>query len=311
MEEEARAETVEGGATMINTRIIEIDPRELKLLKMNARFMRHEEFQRLVANIKQDGQLTSAPFAALDPADGKYEVLSGNHRTQAAISAGLEKIPCIVTDDELSEEQRIAIQLSHNAIVGQDDPDILKKLYDKILDIDLKEYSGLDDKTLGLLDKAQSQAMSEANLEFQVLSIVYLPDELKEAQRIIDKAREAVKSSAVWLATDSEYEKWLDAQETVSAAYNVKNVSAAMQLIFKVFEEHLGELAEGWAGTDPKNDNTMWVPLSTVLGRSKIPVGSAKVIKKALDRMVGHGDITNKNLWEGLEYLCADYLGGD
>ena len=50
---------------MINTRIIEIDPRELKLLKMNARFMRHEEFQRLVANIKRDGQLTSAPFAAL------------------------------------------------------------------------------------------------------------------------------------------------------------------------------------------------------------------------------------------------------
>ena len=119
---------------MINTRIIEIDPRELKLLKMNARFMRHEEFQRLVANIKRDGQLTSAPFAALDPADGKYEVLSGNHRVQAAISAGLQTIPCIITDDPLSEEQRIAIQLSHNAIVGQDDPDILKKLYDKILD---------------------------------------------------------------------------------------------------------------------------------------------------------------------------------
>lgn len=297
---------------MINTRIIEIDPRELKLLKMNARFMRHEEFQRLVANIKKDGQLTSAPFAVLDPEDGKYEVLSGNHRTQAAVSAGLEKIPCIVTDDVMTEEQRIAIQLSHNAIVGQDDPDILKKLYDKILDIDLKEYSGLDDKTLGLLDKAQSQAMTEANLEFQVLSIVYLPDELKEAQRVIDLARDSVKSgSAVWLARDSDYEKWLDAQETVSSAYNVKNVSAAMQLIFKVFEEHLCELADGWTGTDSKNDNSMWVPMSTVIGRSKIPVGSAKIIKKALDRMVGHGDITHKNLWEGLEYLCADYLGGE
>lgn len=214
---------------MINTRIIEIDPRELKLLKMNARFMRHEEFQRLVANIKRDGQLTSAPFAALDPADGKYEVLSGNHRVQAAISAGLQTIPCIITDDPLSEEQRIAIQLSHNAIVGQDDPDILKKLYDKILDIDLKEYSGLDDKTLGLLDKAQSQAMSEANLEFQVLSIVYLPDELKAAQAVIDKARDAVKNCEnVWLATDKEYEKWLDAQEIASSAYNVKNVSAAI-----------------------------------------------------------------------------------
>lgn len=297
---------------MINTRIIEIDPRELKLLKMNARFMRHEEFQRLVANIKRDGQLTSAPFAALDPADGKYEVLSGNHRVQAAISAGLQTIHCIITDDPLSEEQRIAIQLSHNAIVGQDDPDILKKLYDKILDIDLKEYSGLDDKTLGLLDKAQSQAMSEANLEFQVLSIVYLPDELKAAQAVIDKARDAVKNCEnVWLATDKEYEKWLDAREIASSAYNVKNVSAAMQIIFKVFENNLNQLTDGWENADPKNDNSMWVPIATLLGRSKIPVGSAKVIKKALDRMVGHGDITNKNLWEGLEYLCADYLGGE
>ena len=250
--------------------------------------------------------------AALDPADGKYEVLSGNHRVQAAISAGLQTIPCIITDDPLSEEQRIAIQLSHNAIVGQDDPDILKKLYDKILDIDLKEYSGLDDKTLGLLDKAQSQAMSEANLEFQVLSIVYLPDELKAAQAVIDKARDAVKNCEnVWLATDKEYEKWLDAQEIASSAYNVKNVSAAMQIIFKVFENNLNQLTEGWENADPKNDNSMWVPIATLLGRSKIPVGSAKVIKKALDRMVGHGDITNKNLWEGLEYLCADYLGGE
>ena len=67
----------------------------------------------------------------------------------------------------------------------------------------------------------------------------------------------------------------LDAQETASSAYNVKNVSAAMQLIFKVFEDNLGQLAEGWEGVDPKNDNSMWVPISTIIGRSKIPVGSA------------------------------------
>lgn len=295
----------------ISTRVIEIDPKELKLLKENARFMRHEEYQRLVANIKKDGVLTSAPFAWLDKSDGKYEVLSGNHRVQAAVAAGLEVIPCIVTDDEIPEERRIAIQLSHNAIVGQDDPDTLKRLYDKILNLDLKEYSGLDDKTLQLLDKATSQAMSEANLEYQTLSIVFLPDELKEAQRVIDKAKEEVKSSdGVWLAKESEYERWLDNQETVSASYNVKNVSAAMRIIFKVFEENLTQLSEGWFEND-KNDNMQWVPISTVIGRTKIPAGSAKVIKRALDRMVGRGDITNKNLWEGLEYLCADYLGGN
>lgn len=99
----------------MKTRIIQIDPRELKLLQLNARYMRHEEYQRLVANVKRDGQLTSAPFACKD--GDKYLVLSGNHRTQAAIAAGLETIPCIVTDDELSEDQKISIQLSHNSLV--------------------------------------------------------------------------------------------------------------------------------------------------------------------------------------------------
>lgn len=292
----------------MQTKVIQVDPKTLKLLEVNARFMRHEEFQRLVANIKRDGQLTSAPFAARNE-DGTYEVLSGNHRVQAAIAAGLETIPCIITDDEISKEQRIAIQLSHNAIVGQDDPDTLKKLYDEIFDIDLKEYSGLDDKALGLLDKASSQAMTEANLEYQVMSIVYLPDELADAQRIIDKAKESVKNSAaVWLAKDNEYDRWLDAQEIASSAYNVKNVSAAIKIILDVFDNNLVQLAEGWNGGDTKNDKSTWVPLATVIGRTKIPVSGAKIIKSALDKMVGAGKITQKNLYNGLVKLCADYI---
>lgn len=292
----------------MQTRVINVDPKKLKLLEVNARFMRHEEFQRLVANVKRDGQLTSAPFAAIT-ADGTYEVLSGNHRVQAAIAADLKSIPCIITDDELSREQRIAIQLSHNSIVGQDDPDTLKKLYDEIIDIDLKEYSGLDDKTLELLDKVSSQAMTEANLEYQILSIVYLPDELKEAQRIIDKSLEAVKNSAmVWLAKDSEYDRWLDAQEIASATHNVKNVASAIDLVLRVFERNMHQLAEAW---EDDVDDKHWVPIESVIGRSKIPVGSAKVIRKAIDTMLSRKEVTSKNMWQALEYMAADYLSGE
>ena len=39
----------------MKTRIIQIDPRELKLLKLNARFMRHEEYQRLTAKYNAAG----------------------------------------------------------------------------------------------------------------------------------------------------------------------------------------------------------------------------------------------------------------
>jgi len=269
--------------------------------------MKHEEFNRLVANIKKDGKLTSTPFLYFE--DSEYLCLSGNHRTRASIEAGLDEIDCLATDTPLTEEQKIAIQLSHNAITGQDDPATLKELYEKILDTELKKYSGLDDKTLELLDKFGTFSISEANLRFQTLSMVFLPDDLEAAKQVIAQAIEVNKSSdETWLARMSAYDQWLDSQEVASSAHNVKNVATAVDLILKVFERNVGQLSEAWI--DSGNDKN-WVPIESVIGRNKIPTGSAKVIRKALDKMAGRGDITTSNFWQGLEYLCADYLAGE
>ena len=46
----------------METEIIKINPRDIKLLEVNARYMKPDEYQKLVANIKKDGQLTSVPF---------------------------------------------------------------------------------------------------------------------------------------------------------------------------------------------------------------------------------------------------------
>ena len=289
----------------METRIIEIDPRKLKLLKLNARYMRHEEYQKLVANIKRDGQLTSAPFACKD-GDG-YLVLSGNHRTQAAIAAGLETIPCIVTDDELSEDQRISIQLSHNALSGKDDPFILKELYDSILDLSWKEYSGLDDKTLEMLDKMSSQSLSEANLQFQTLSMVFLPDELADAQKVIDTVKDAAKNAdATWLTKRSHYDDWLDAQESVQASYGIKNVATSVDLILKIFMQNITQLQESY---ECPEDDKKWVPLETVVGRSKIPAKSAKILARAMQKVQGVENLKKNELWRGLEILAEKYLG--
>ncbi len=39
----------------MQTKVIHVDPKTLKLLEMNARFMRHEEFQRLACVFYEDG----------------------------------------------------------------------------------------------------------------------------------------------------------------------------------------------------------------------------------------------------------------
>ena len=98
---------------------IDIDPRSIRLLRLNARFMRHETFQRLVANIKGDGVLTQTPFGWLvhdddtqerivgEDGEPVHEVLSGNHRIKAAIEAGLETIDYRYTDEYLTPDSNI------------------------------------------------------------------------------------------------------------------------------------------------------------------------------------------------------------
>ena len=180
------------------------------------------------------------------------------------------------------------------------------------MDIDLKEYSGLDDKTLNLLQGFSSSSMPQVNLHYQTLSFVFLPDDFNAAKEAMEMAVKQVKSSdIVWTAKMKQYDDWLDAQEVAMSAHNVKNTATAVNLVLKVFEENIWRLAEVWQNSDPSEDNKRWVPIESVIGRNKIPSGAAKIIRKALDRMVGKGDLTNKNLWQGLEYLCADYLSGD
>ncbi|MGD9932714.1 MAG: ParB N-terminal domain-containing protein [Dehalococcoidia bacterium] len=104
----------------IETEIVTVDPREIVLLELNARYMNPETFRRLVENVKRDSVLTQLPFCVRE--QGRLKVLSGNHRVQAAIEAGLERIEVLVSKTELSPARQRAIQLSHNAIAGEDDP---------------------------------------------------------------------------------------------------------------------------------------------------------------------------------------------
>jgi hypothetical protein len=118
--------------------------------------MRKETFSRLVENVQNDDALTQIPFVVRNPATGRWQVLLGNHRVMAAVEAGLDAIPVLVTDDALTHDQKRGIQLSHNALVGEDDPAVLKQIYESIDQIDWKQYAGLDDKMLELLAKIPS-----------------------------------------------------------------------------------------------------------------------------------------------------------
>ncbi len=70
----------------------------------------YDQLQELAASIRQNGllqPLTVRPFA-----DGTYELVCGERRLRACRLAGIEKIPCVIT--EMSDEQSAVFALLEN-----------------------------------------------------------------------------------------------------------------------------------------------------------------------------------------------------
>jgi len=284
-----------------------VNVKELEFLEKNARFMRNETFQNLVNNIKRDGALSQLPFCYLQE-NGKYKVLSGNHRSKAAIAAGLEEIPVMYTDEPLTKDEQISIQLSHNSISGEDDPFILLELYNEIEDLDMKYYAGLDDKQLEQLESVTVEGLTEAQLDYLMLTFLFLPDEAEEMVRVFDKARDFISSDTVAVRM-KEYDRLLDAQAKTQVAYNIHNGATSLMLIMDIFERHQEDLKEGWLGENGEPLHKGWAPLSSIFGTDNVPVESAAVIQSAVQKMMNECDIDVKNKWQFIEYLAADYLG--
>lgn len=286
----------------MKTEIIEVRLEELKLLDKNARFMTHEMFTRLVENIKRDGCLTQLPFVCKEP-DGTWKVLSGNHRVAAAKEAGLEVIQVIATEDKLTESQKIAIQLSHNAISGEDDPVLLKELYETISSVDDKIYCGFDDKTLELLEKISLESICEPTLAYHLISLIFFPRELKEMELAMDELGMVAKvSDGVWGAKKEDYEGFAKILADVGKCYNVKNVASQVRVMFNIVKRHYDELADGYKDESVK---ATWVPLASIFGNDCIPVPLARKLLQRLEKEVSGGAIQKNEKYKLLELLTS------
>lgn len=292
-------------------------PKSLKLLEVNARFMRHETFQALVANLRRDGALTQPPLVyrhagrdGEEPA-GTEEVLSGNHRVKASIEAGLEEIGWLEISEPLTRQQRVAIQLSHNAIVGEDDPAVLKQLYESLTDVDWRSYAGLDDATLDLLAQVDIGSLSEANLDFQTVSMTFLPHEVDDMNALWDEIKGQTAGHKHWLAARADLDGALQALDRASTAYGVQNIATALRFVLDVFNANVLDLQEGWWDEEKATiRHTGVVPLESLFGTTSIAAGAAGTVKAAIDRLVSSGDVDKDRPWHALELIAADFLAG-
>jgi hypothetical protein len=203
-----------------------VTPGELKLLEKNARYMKAEQFQSLVENIKKDGNLSSLPLCYREK-DGKLRVLSGNHRVQAGRQAGVEQILVMVVGDEKDADERLAIQLSHNAIAGQDDLVILKELWESINNVQSKLYAGLDSDTVKALQGIQFAAIAEQRLQYKIVTFTFLGHEVENLDELMKAIAVAFASDVVYLATLEAYAPLYELMLKIKKHCMIKNTTAA------------------------------------------------------------------------------------
>lgn len=211
-----------------------IDPAQL-----NANKMSDQDFDRLKENIKISG-LSTAVTLYRRSEDGRFVIIGGHHRVKACIDLGYDKIPAIWADEkDLSRDEVIAIQLSHNSLHGEDDKGILKRLFDEIQSLDFKDFANVN------IDEIESVSIESTPIipiseHFSVALTLY-SDDIKCLQELMEITDEDLnRNDLVILADQKDTEdKYLELVTEIDKVYDIKSPSISFAKILELAKAKL------------------------------------------------------------------------
>jgi len=182
-------------------KIEEVDINLLVEAEKNANQMSKKDFEQLVNNINVSGGLSSA--IGCYKRDGKFVIFSGHHRYRAALQLRYKTVPVIYADEaDLSKDEVIALQLSHNSLHGEDNKGILKRLFEEIQSVDFKSFAHIDINQLQSLDVSGISFVPESE-HYSMYVVLYRKD-LENLSDLLEMTAEDVKTADVVLMADGE-----------------------------------------------------------------------------------------------------------
>lgn len=212
------------------------------------------QMDQFIANLKTDGALTSLPLCYEDPdLEPKVEeILSGHHRVEASIGAGLPEIDYLCIVSKLSEERKRAIQLSHNALVGQDDIPTLVNMYAG-LDLSAKTYSGLDDSVLNSIKDVKLAGLS-VGVAYQEMRFFFLPEDAEVVERGLAEIEKAAKKRQAHVAAYRDFDDFFELALKAKTKFEVFNNAMAVRLLVDLAMQRLAQIeAEEAAAAQPSD----------------------------------------------------------
>ena len=206
--------------------------------------MTGEDFAQLCDNIGKSG-LSSVP-SCYKKENGRFVMISGHHRLRACKKLHYKTIGILYClESELSKDEIIAIQLSHNSLHGHDNTSILKKLFEQIQSVDFKQFAHVN---VDEIPPVSTEGISVFALkENFVFTVVLYPDSFDSLDELFGDIREqASKSDALILANEKENERLLlKLQTEIGKQYDIKSPSISFAKLLELASERLTEIKEG------------------------------------------------------------------
>jgi len=231
-------------------KLVEVNVDEVEFTEVNANRMSQSDFDKLVNNIRTSG-LSSVIACYRRKDDGKYVIISGNHRFRACLKLGYTKINILYADEQdMSHDEIVALQLSHNSLHGDDDRAILKRLMDEIKDIDFKEFAHIqiDDIDVDDMFSGSIVPMSE---HYSVSLVLYKKDKesIEELMSIVEDNNKV--NDMVILADGEKNEKvFLEMISDIKKDFDIKSSSIAFSKLLELAKAGYGTL--GTDDVDPE-----------------------------------------------------------
>jgi hypothetical protein len=271
----------------------------------NAHVMAPATFERLVENIKRRGALESLPYCAWPGRQGEIELLSGHHRVRAGRTAGLTEAAFLVDCSPMTRSQMVAKQLAHNFLVGTDDQQVLKQLLDTIDDPEDLIASGAPDDLLPTgSDDALALFGPRIDFDWRTITFQVLPHQQAELETLLDTLKD--RHDLVLTTMAAEHEAFVKAAARFARIREVRAGGAALAALT---ETALREIDAHEAAEEDKARGA-WVAFSKLFGRRGLPATVVPVIEQALAKAKADGTITDRNPWQLIELLAADYVAG-
>lgn len=208
--------------------------------EINANKMTDKDFEKLVRNITQSGGLSSVITLYKRSEDGKYVIISGHHRYKAAVKAGYKEVPCVWADEsELSRDEILALQLSHNSLHGEDNKGILKRMFEEIQTLDFKEFAHINVDEIGGIDLFSSSVVPMS--EHYTVSLILYRDDMELLDDLLGHVRENMsKSELVILANqDNNEDMLMSLTKEISKKYNIKSANISFSKILMLAKKAL------------------------------------------------------------------------